>query len=564
MASQHARAAARRYATLRGALRAMAPAPELLDAGAIEGRFLETRRMLQSAGADGAQADPQELRKIDDALDGLARDLVATSDRVSFWQYRATLPVVLEQAPKDVEALLEVCMSGPERRWTDLVDYIVTLLATTDVGGRRSVRCDPSTAFACLDVICSQAAEEATENAVALEAQLAEACDALDRGDPVGDIVQRVRDIKRDATPEFFVPSVLRRVIAFNAAVHNRMSQQEETRRSLHAAEVDVLEELEAPRAATSDDLPAHGSFELGRIEMAVANRLARAKSSDRHAGRIAEAFDLSKLSAFEKQTFTQAADDPVARVVRSVIAIGLVLRHLDRVSDDLRAIGIDPEWMRRRATGEIDDLAQQGTRECMRGGNFDGARQLAELRSRYLNPLFDEERRQPAAPITAPVSAPTPHRPAERAVRPARRPAPPPRPRKPRARAARPEPRSHDWWRLPAIGAIALAVVTGVVLGALGRGGESAADGAAFTNAQLMELSPYLTSGYRSEKGSGDSFVGTVNAAWARASGDEQRTTAERMGSLLASRGITTIKLNDLAGSLRFHYENGSIRELR
>jgi hypothetical protein len=555
MQADQSRAAARRYATLRGALRAMAPAPELLDAGSIESRFAEIRRLLQ--GSAGDAPDPEAQRKVEAALDGLTDDLVATSDKVSFWQYRATLPIVLEQAPKDLESLLEVCMVGSVRRWTDLVDYLVTLLATRESEGHRSVHSDPSTICACIEEICGQAAEEATAEADDLESRLGEACDALERGEPVGEIVQRVREIKRNATADFFVPTVLRRVVAFNAAVHNRMAQQEETRRSLHEAELDVMSQDEPPDPITgSNDLPAYGSFELGRVEKALGDRLARRKSTDNHAARVAATFDLQKMSAFEKMIFADESDDHVGSVVRAVITIGLVVRHLDAVCDDLRALGIDPDWMRRSSSGEIDALAQQGTREFMRTGNFDHAQQLAELRSRYLNPLFDEERMIPKPTVASGASV-TPPAPVSRPARTG----PPRTGRKTRLLEDEPEPKKL-WWRIPAIAVLALAIVGGIVAGL--NGGDETRDGAQYSNTQLMAISPFLTSGYRSDDGRGNSFTGNVNAAWARLSSTEQRENASRIGAHFAKQGITSVKFYDIDRTLRFHFEHGSIRELR
>jgi hypothetical protein len=576
--SEHSQTATKHYATLRAALRALAPEPEVLGALDIDSHFRQIRSWIQQ-GADSPAGESQLRAKIDSALDEISTEMLAIIDRSSFWQFRATLPAVRVDSPGDLEALLQVCLSAPDRLWSDLVDYVVTLLATQEKGGRRQMEGDPASVSAYLQEICAEAAQDADEDSLALAAKIGDACEALAGDEPLAEIVQRVRELKRAAENQLLVPDVLRSVVRFNVVVGNRVLQQQEVRRSLDQAELDVISEteqsdVEAPSEnVASNALPAFGSFELEAVESALQVRLARGAVIDNPAHRVAGRADLSKLTAFEKDAFRDRSNSRVSRIVRSVVTIGLVVRQAGDSSDDLEQLGIDAEWLSRSSEGEIDKLAQEGIRELTRNRGFEQAQQLAELRARYLNPLFDADLLSRATISgsgngagTAPIgdSSESPAAPNQRSVQRTQGAQPTSRAGvglDTKRKSGKQQVRAGGKFGIIGIGvSVLLAVVAGVVMLTRGDGNSNATP---YTNDQLSEITPYLTSGYTSFEGSATIFHGTVNAMWSRLSTDEKQQAAAEIGARMQSQGVSVVKFFDFSKKLQFHYSEGSIRHL-
>ena len=106
--------------------------------------------------------------------------------------------------------------------------------------------------------------------------------------------------LKRVSENLLLVPDVLRSVVLFNVAVSNRMQQQQEVRRSLHQAELDVISESNSvakTEESGSNALPAFGSFELEAVESALQIRLADGPAVDNPAHSVAEKVELSLAS---------------------------------------------------------------------------------------------------------------------------------------------------------------------------------------------------------------------------------------------------------------------------
>lgn len=573
--SEHSQAATRQYAVLRAALRALAPEPEVLGSLNIDSHFRQIRSWIQH-GADSPAGEVQVRAKIDSALAEICTEMVAIADRSSFWQFRATLPAVRADAPGDLEALLEVCLSAPDRRWSDLVDYLITLLATREAGGRRRLERDPSTVSAYLQEICAEAARDASEESLALATQIGDASEALASDEPLADMVQCVRELKRASENQLLIPDVLRSVVRFNVVVGNRLLQQQEVRRSLDQAELDVISEPAETEGAGSNALPAFGSFELGAVESALRVRLARGTVIDNPAHRVAGRADLSKLTAFEKDAFRDRSNARVSRIVRSVVTIGHVVRQIDESADDLGQLGIDAEWLSRSSAGEIDKLAQAGIRELTRSREFDQAQQLAELRARYLNPLFDADLLTRAsvareAEGVRPVIAQSRGDSADAPVAPSRPLAPrsrqsqrtPPIDAGPGKQRNRPMKHGGAGGRLGIVGigvSVVLAVVVGTVM--MTRGDEKS-NATQYTNDQLAKITPYLASGYTTHDGSVTIFYGTVNAMWSRLPNNEKQQAATEIGTRMEEQGVSAVMFYDFAKKLQFHYAKGRVRHL-
>jgi len=574
--SEHSQTATKHYAMLRAALRALAPEPEVLGALDIDSHFRQIRSWIQQ-GVDSPAGESQVRAKINSALDEIKTEMLAIINRSSFWQFRATLPAVRLDSPGDLEALLQVCLSAPDGRWSDLVDYVVTLLATRETSGRRQMDRDPSSVSAYLQEVCAEAAQEANEESQALAAKIGDACEALAGDEPLGEIIQRVRELKRAAENQLLIPDVLRSVVRFNVVVGNRVLQQQEVRRSLDQAELDVISETaqndsNAPsEAAASNALPAFGSFELEAVESALQIRLGRGAVLDNPAHRVAGRADLSKLTAFEKDAFRDRSSSRISRIVRSVVTIGLVVRQINDSSDDLEQLGIDSEWLSRSSEGEIDKLAQGGIRELTCSSEFEQAQQLAELRARYLNPLFDADLLSRAsvagtggAECSVPVESPS-DSPAAPSPRSAQRTSPAQRATRTEAGTQRKSGKQLESaggrFGIVAIGAsVLLAVVIGVLV--MTRG-DAASDATPYTNDQLAQITPYLTSGYTTVEGLATTFHGTVNSMWSRLATDEKQQAAVEIGARMQEQGVSVVKFFDFAKKLQFHYSEGRVQQL-
>ena len=71
-------------------MRVLSPAPEVLGALDIESRFKEIRSRIQESG-DG-EPDAATRAKIDNSLAEIGTEIQTIIERLSFWQFRATLP----------------------------------------------------------------------------------------------------------------------------------------------------------------------------------------------------------------------------------------------------------------------------------------------------------------------------------------------------------------------------------------------------------------------------------------------------------------------------------------
>jgi hypothetical protein len=100
--------------------------------------------------------------------------------------------------------------------------------------------------------------------------------------------------------------------------------------------------------------------------------------------------------------------------------------------------------------------------------------------------------------------------------------------------------------------------------VGALLFGGDDGlSDAKHYSNDQLAQITPYLTSGFTTSEGATMTFHGTVNPMWSRLPSDEKNQAARDIGTRLESQGVSTIRFYDFGKKLQFHYANGLIEHL-
>jgi len=406
------------YATLRSAMRAVVPVLTLEETSHHDQWFREIRNWLRGAistanvDETNTAVDPVLLEKIDRSLDALGAEIFSAVRALPLSEFRAILPTVQKSNPRDLDALLELCLIDPENYWWDLIDYVVTLLASVERDGVRIVSRDPATLTRQLEALCSRAAEEATDECREIASSFEEGCARLERGESVHDVVKGLRATKRRAAERLFVPWVLRTAVDYNVAVGNRLAELSEARRIVDDAEV---LSIETNAVSIEDSTPGASllPLPLEPIEKALRLRLEGGllcNDGNDAATEIAQALDLTRLAPEEKSAILSDADDRVIATVRATVVLGLVAREATRLEDPLERLcaALEPtstlelgstlvlgstleagatletlcgEWM---AAADLEVQAE--IRRRILGDDYDAARLLADVRAKFLN----------------------------------------------------------------------------------------------------------------------------------------------------------------------------------
>lgn len=116
--------------------------------------------------------------------------------------------------------------------------------------------------------------------------------------------------------------------------------------------------------------------------------------------------------------------------------------------------------------------------------------------------------------------------------------------------------------WR--AVAVIAGLGLTVAVAAALNRTEDPGASVTAYTQSELLEVSPFLAAGSRNGKGSGPIFIGTVNEGWGSVGPNLREEVAEAIGRKLQLSGVTSVMLFDSERRLQLQYKGGRIKHLR
>ena len=89
-------------------------------------------------------------------------------------------------------------------------------------------------------------------------------------------------------------------------------------------------------------------------------------------------------------------------------------------------------------------------------------------------------------------------------------------------------------------------------ILGALALAKALLWDAGRFGGDELARVSPFLSSGVRSEGGSGSAFVGKVHSAWFELEDAQQTQAAVALVQQLRERGVREVMVYDGTGRLR------------
>ncbi len=574
---------ARRFASLRAAERALAPSvrsPESLPWSealqVIRPRLHQLRNRIEAresaAGpipappsAEEAQRDATELLAVDACLDEYAQTLRRIADDISIQQFRASLPELARSQREEVIALLDLFIEDDQDfvPRVSLLDYLITLLCIAPQGGGWIQIADPPS----LSLLTQRRALEAA--ASGREAEIVErfqqAGERLRAGESFETVVREMAAYKKSVARYLFAPDALRCVVSYNLLLREVRAEQMRQARAMdekvdrETAPLAAQPPEPAPAAAPAGEGPApaleSGSvFEsrgLAAIEEAIERQLARAEPAPGPAAEIVSRADLAKLGDPEGETFRRPGGDEREQLIRRVVALGVAVGQLAEIEAELAQLGLDPALLSGEWARELSDRVQKETNTLIANNGYDEARLLSNVQSQFLfSPLLaarkkeDGERRPSAEPGPAPAAQAGRALTGSSDVRDANR----AEGRAPQEDRARERGRWRRW-SLAAGLAAALAAAGFTYLPLDPRGVRT------LSATQLSELSPLLVSGYRSHRGEGPLFIGTLSPRWQRLKPAAQDEAGEAIRARLAREGVREVMLFDDARSLQAHY---------
>ncbi len=540
-----------RYASLRGALRALSPSTRLEEAGGLDDAFREVRGWLREATAAAGPGDSDsaalaaQVAKIDFALDAIGGEIIARLREVPLAQLRATLPDVCQRHPEEVSALLDLWLADQERapEWLHFFDYVVTLLACDVVDGRRRLARDPVRVTARLEQQCEAAAAEAGESAHELAREFERAREELERGDDVRAVVARMRARKKVAPAHVLVPDVLRAIVRYNLVVRSRFDELDEVDRTLGDLELSNVRPAPEPLApaAPAEAGSVFESAGLLAIVRALQDRLAGKPQGTGSAARMASELELAKLAPFEAKALRDASEEPPDPALQLAAVLLLAGRRSQELAGGLAELGIDRERVRGCFLPELNHVLSARMRALVEGDRFAEARSLADLRTRLLGAWseapsawqLDPPLRSNVTPGFGATAAD-----ARRGDR--------------SGRAAAPR----------SLRALALGTLVVAMLGAglLRLGTRGNPNVLVYGPSELALVSPHLASGYRDGLGHGRLFIGTLQPEFERLPEPRRRQAAEQAARALEAVGVREVLLFDGARRMQAHWVGGHL----
>jgi hypothetical protein len=569
----------RRFGSLRAAQRAITPSVRSGEALPDRSEVRRLRERLQPL-YDGARPGTSsrtelpraELAAIDAALDAMAQTLRAALKKISMAQLRATLEPLEGDQRREAIALLDLCLEDEENLgpWLPMTDLLITRLASTECDGLRTVVTDPVDLSPRLRELC--AAAEGRDEAAQAEA-VSFFCSAAERirtDDEFDAVVREVFMIKQQLKLRFFAPEVLRCIVFYNVTVAN---QRGEALRAARAEDRELEDETQPMAAASGSSrpltVPSHrtrsapgassvfDSYGLDALEEACERRFRNGPPLPGAAGEVAGAFAWIGMKSGEAEIFHDFSNDPLPRLMRRIVTVGLVLQHQEEVQKHLDDLEIRSDLLSGEWISELGDATQSLIDACIASGSYEEANRLSDLKTRFLYGTLSarrSEQREERPGTTA--AAPTAEAPGFlRSLDRGNEKAPARLPKSPGDDAS-----ASGQTRPPRLRALALAAVLLAVTASAGVRLLESQEGAArvLPVEEIRQLSPYLLSGYRSDEGRGDVFIGNIDERWWD---DLEATERAALASLLAERlGVRELQLFDRTRSLRARWVSGEI----
>lgn len=210
------------------------------EASMLRSRLADLASM-EAPPAELAKVLKEELRQIDAGLSAMEEDLFRRFDAIDFVALRASIPRAVERNRREVIALLEALLCDRENLQERLprVEYLITILSTEEVDGRRNIVHDPTALTPMIEEFASEIPDSAEADTVAMELYQAATLDS--DSENFENVLQSIRARKRKIGIGCLAPSVMRAVVTYNARMYNSVESMTDASRASDAIVDDAL-----------------------------------------------------------------------------------------------------------------------------------------------------------------------------------------------------------------------------------------------------------------------------------------------------------------------------------
>jgi len=413
-----------RFARLRSASRAL-PAAVSGKSGAAgrEERASKLREGLAelakreaSSSEDLVQALDRATAEIGFQLDEMERDLLECMDALDLASLQGFVPRLVESHSHEILALLEVLLGQRGELLARLpkVEYLITMLSTVEVDGRRNFACDPVSLTPTLENFTVASLDPAQEEAFVLELHQAAKLDS--DSENFHTALRSLRAHKQSVGLGSLCPSVLRAVVIYNArmfdcpealsALSGASATPVDAASATSGAEADQLdildfdglgEDLEefAPDAldAETDQGPVSvfDSIALQRVIEALRRRLDGERAGTDCAERVALLLDRSVLEPLEIAAIRAESPDADGKIVARTAVVGLMLRDVDPVEAEFLKLGIGYDQLSDAWVRELNEAFAKLISEKLSDARaYELTSRLSSIKSKHLLKPFN------------------------------------------------------------------------------------------------------------------------------------------------------------------------------
>ena len=582
-----------RFARIRSANRALpAAGADLHNADEREEMAHALRAELKElaeseAGSPGAADQSSSVRiSIEERLSEMEGDLLRRFDELNFVSLRATIPRAVEAHRNEVIALLEALLEhrkGLLRRLPH-VEYLITMLSTEEVEGRRNIAHDPASLTPRLTHFECDELDAATADSIAIELYQVASLDA-DHENPI-EILRSVRERKESIGLGCLCPNVLRAVVTYNARMFNCVEsvvqagrESDDSLEALLAEAADSVSDAAALDAATAEsadddwtDLHANvettsvfDSTAIDSVVSAMRRRIRGVPIGSCSSERAALVLDLGHLDAIEREAILAGEPTDDQDLLARTAIVGLLVRDFGAVRSQLAELGFSELELSTTWVLELHDLLGRVVAgKVASGEDYELASILSGIKAKHLlAPMAalnaDKRRRAGIEAVGEDAAAAEMRKVSEEALEDQRTGG--------ALRRATQFKGLYEPWSVWPTGRRMVAIAALLPLLLL--------SGFATTNMldvkentivemdtiDLADMSPYVASAYRSRHGMGGLIIGKLHPAFLRLSFEGRLETAKEMEPRFADMRATDVMLYDQSGVLQVHYKDGIFR---
>jgi hypothetical protein len=501
------------------------------------------------AGNEGNAEAEEALLQVDGLLRhqiGMTLEIVGD---LEFAQLRAEGPRLCEKHADDVRALIDVMLESNLDRDKNLrlLEYLITLLATDEVNGRRTVVTEPSDLTPGLRALGRKCISDTSIDAGSAETVLGQAMSSLIRGEDHLSLRDEIRTQKRNLGRHILHPRILSCTVAYNVAMWNQVAVQIDSTMAIDQLADDLLTDLNDDATATqrssadgagageSHAGPTLASKGFARLVSAFSERIRGGECGDPSAARVVNSFKLDGLRPREILALEADDDgDAVNQLIRTAVVLGRAIRQQGEIHEELERLQIAPELLEAECLPEMIREMTSMARTLFAESRYSEAFELSEVKTRNLAALAVAADRKAAAEGAVETTA-----------------------------AARPV--AHTGWRLrigslPAGAGRVIGLMLGLGLMALMFSQLGGEDDTTLRQAALMRISPFLTSAVRQTEGDKTRLVAKLGPTWDYVATPQRETAVAEIGERVQALGIDTVVLMGPAGIVFGRYENGEV----